>query len=55
MGGSPFTGFVMRASCLNPFDYQLEGCVDFAATQAWDPEFANIIFNELADVRECIS
>jgi hypothetical protein len=43
--GGPFNGFVMRASCLDPAEFQLPGCVDYTFFLAWDPDFVELIFD----------
>lgn len=38
-----FDGFVLRASCLNPREFELDGCTDLAFTELWDPHFTAFI------------
>lgn len=45
-----FDGFVIRASCLDPAEFQLPGCVDLGFFRAWDPGFTEQIFNDFAEV-----
>ena len=41
----------MRATCLDPTEFQLDGCADFGFFQAWDPLFVNQIFEPFPPVR----
>jgi len=43
-------GFVLRATCLNPAEYNLPGCTDLQFFREWDPGFVNIINNEFPTV-----
>ena len=47
-----FDGFVIRASCLDPLEFQLPGCTDLGFFRAWDPGFTDQIFNDFAEVRK---
>ena len=49
--GGPYNGFVMRASCFDPAEYQLPGCVDYNFFRAWDAEFVDLIFDMFPPVR----
>ena len=49
--GGPFNGFVMRASCFDPAELLLPGCVDYNFFRAWDPAFVNLIFDMFPPVR----
>lgn len=46
-----FEGFVMRATCLNPRELMLDGCVDVTNVIVWDPDFDRLFFTPFEEVR----